>query len=110
MNRAVAIALVVLVLVAVPIAAGMAAGYWVRRGDGYRQIPAVAWICCLGIVGLTLVVVDAVTPQTACQNTGCDTGSGVGMAFLALIIYWPILLGVWLGRRRQRERQADLSA
>jgi hypothetical protein len=48
MTRTIEIVLVALVLVVVPIAVGIAAGFRVRPADSYRQAAVLAGICCRG--------------------------------------------------------------
>jgi hypothetical protein len=90
--------------VLLPSAIGWVAGVRVAPGNSYRQTPVVAWICTLAIAFVVLIVADATTPQSECGGTGCDTGNGVGAAFIALITYGPVLIGTILGRRHARRR------
>ncbi len=90
MSVAARIAIVALAFVFI----GGIAGFRVRPGDSYRQVPAVAWLTTLGI----LLLGFAMTPPSACGKTQCDTGYGIGSMFLSIPIFGLTLLGVALGR------------
>jgi hypothetical protein len=93
----------------VPFSIGAVAGFRIRAGPSYRQAPAVAWICTLVLVGILLFVGSATTPQSACNNTGCDTGYGLGAMFLSLPVFLLALAGVSLGRLMARWRRKQPS-
>jgi hypothetical protein len=58
----------------------------------------VAGICAGGIVGLAWLFGFATTPQSACGNTGCDTGYGLGAISMFFPVFGLALGGVALGR------------
>lgn len=98
------VACIVTVFIIVPLLVGGVAGLRVRAGDGYRQMPAVAWFCTLAIDALMLIVGFATTPQSDCGGTGCDTGYGVGVMFFSVPFFALALAGVAAGRLVARRR------
>jgi hypothetical protein len=92
------VALFITLLLAVPLLVGCVAGWLVPKGGGYRQTPAVAGFCMLGLDVVILIVGSATTPQSACGGTGCDTGYGVGVMALSVPIFALAFAGAALGR------------
>ena len=95
--------------VVVPLIAGLAAGFLITPNNSSRSTPALAWFCVCPLIGLSLIVGYATTPNSACGGTGCDTGYGLGAIAIGILLWIPALIGTASGRllRRRRTRTPD---
>jgi hypothetical protein len=89
------------------LAAGAVVGaaYRPERPFPMSTLPAVA--VSAGTLALVALVIGlAITPQTACGNTGCDTGYGLGTVLLAHLFFVALMPGAALGRAAARRQPA----